>query len=126
MTTVRVTPYDDYPALLMQWDSNIRTSDARAAFENIFHLLNQTQTPLYIVIDLQANPHFPVQETISGALVGLFGHVMLLEWLIVGKNPTARMMGRTLSTFMSRNTLQWFDSTHEIHAYLASKTVAAN
>lgn len=118
LPTVNVTPIDDHNALLMSWDSRPNQRDVSDAFQQINAALEKAQSPLYVVVDLRANPAFPLQSTIFGALPA-YRHPMLHQWLIVGKNRAAQIIESTLSISTRRKNVLWFDTMEAALAHLA-------
>lgn len=114
------------PALLMRWPRIIERESIKEAFRIIVNALDESNLPLYIVVDLHANPDFPMTETIQGAYFGPFRHPMLAEWLVVNTNILGRMIGNTLSSITRRHNIKWFDTTEEAFDHLHAITEQAD
>lgn len=84
--TVSVESINDYPAVRMTWARIVNEQDVRAAFQQITQLLDESDSPLYVLVDITVNPNFPLITTIIGALQGPHNSPKLAEWLVVGKS----------------------------------------
>jgi hypothetical protein len=115
---VTVTPLYDYPALIMTWPRFIERNSIKEAFRTIVEALDESDVPLYIIVDLSANPDFPMTETIQGAYFGPFRHRLLAEWLVVNTNMLGRMIGNTLTSITRRHNIRWLDTMEDATAYL--------
>ena len=118
MATVYTAPVDGHRALLMQWSTAPDKGDVRDAFQQMTDFLDQSPTPLWVIVDVSANPRFPLSETITGAFWGPFRNKKLTEWLVVGANSTAHTIGRTLIGITRRDNIRWFGTMDEALAYL--------
>lgn len=118
--TVNVKVMEGQNALLMTWQRDVDKDDVRSAYHEMMEHLNMTSKPMYIIVDIQSNPRFPLAETISGAFWGPFRHKMLAEWLVVGSSSLARNIGRTLTGITLRDNIRWFGTMEEAVAYLES------
>lgn len=116
--SVAVEVVSPYPAIRMIWQHRVDKADLGQAFKTITEMLDASETPLYIMVDLRANPNFPLTETISGALFGPFRHSMLAEWLVIGASSVARSIGGILSNATGRSNIHWFKTEAEALAYL--------
>jgi hypothetical protein len=121
--TVYAEPVEDYNALVMLWEHDIRTEDVQPAFDTITQHLNAADAPMYVLVDLLKDPQFPLLETISGALWGPFRNPMLKEWLVIGSNNLAHVIARMLMNATRRNNIRWFKSYDEAKAYMQKITV---
>jgi len=107
----------------MTWPRVIERDSIKEAFRMIVTALDTSNVPLYIVVDLHANPDFPMTETIQGAYFGPFRHCNLAEWLVVNTNILGRMIGNTLSSITRRDNIRWFETMEEALQYLQELTV---
>jgi hypothetical protein len=96
----------------------IERESIKEAFRTLVTALDNTDAPLYILVDLHANPDFPMTETIQGAYFGPFRHLYLAEWLVVNSNILGRMIGNTLASITRRDNIRWFDTTEEAIGHL--------
>jgi hypothetical protein len=115
---VIVTPLEGQPTLVMRWPRVIARDSIKTAFHEIVQALDESNVPLYIIVDLQANPDFPMTDTIQGAYFGPYRHPNLAEWLVVGTNILGRMIGNTLSSITRRHNIKWFDTMEEALGHL--------
>jgi hypothetical protein len=73
---------------------------------------------MWVVVDLRANPILPFIETVMAAIGGPFKHPRLSQWLVVGANPQAKVIGRTLTSLTQRNNTLWFDDVDAACEYV--------
>lgn len=116
--SVKVTSLNGYDALKMTWQRQVAAEDIAAAFGEVTDRLNSSNKPLYVVLDLQEEPELPLKETILGALSGTYRHPRLAEWLVVGANNPAEVVGRALATMTNRDNVIWFDTEEQAIHYL--------
>lgn len=110
-TTVQVGQSTSHPNIvLMKWQQDVETGDVADAFEQINTLLDESATPLYIMVDILSKPKFPMSETIMGAMRGPYRHENLTAWLVVGDNRMARMIEKVLASVTRRKNVEWFES----------------
>lgn len=119
-TTVDVQPLDVYQGLKMIWQQKVDDADVRTAFRTIMRTLNDAQVPIVVVVDLRADPKFPLRATLEEGR-GPYKHPMLEEWLIIGSNWTARAIERTLTSLTGRKNVRWFNTEAEVMDYLSRK-----
>lgn len=119
--TVRVERIDHFPAMLMMWETHVREADVLDAFQTITDILEQSDTPMYCVVDLRRNPIFPLRATLHGALFGPYRNPKLKEWLVLGSNPLARTIEKTLSSVTGRKNVSWFMSYEAVLDYLQTQ-----
>lgn len=117
--TVTVTPLAVESALKMTWQQSVTEEDVYTAFKTINAALAESKNDLFIVVDLLNNPNFPLNATINGAIFGPYRNAKLKEWLIVGTNPTARLIARMLNSISRRDNIRWFSSEDEALTYIA-------
>lgn len=122
---VTVTPINGYPALIMRWPRVIERESIKEAFRTIVSALDASDVPMYVVVDLHANPDFPMTDTIQGAYFGPYRHEMLAEWLVVNTNILGRMIGNTLSSITRRHNIKWFDTMEEALTHLQEMVAEA-
>lgn len=123
MNTVSVEPLEGYPALKMVWQHDVVEADVAPAFAKISAALDATKRPLYVVVDLLSNPHFPIMTTVQEALVP-YRDPMLKEWLIVGSNWMAKAIESTLARITRHKNVRWFKTEVEALAYLTAELAA--
>lgn len=116
--TITVEHLPQQAAIYMNWNRTIIEADVAAAFRTVTRLLDETEQPLCVIVDLRQNPRFPMLTTITEALLGPFQHNKLHEWLIIGSSPLARSIARTLSGVTGRNNIRWFVNEADVFAYL--------
>ena len=117
-STVHVEPVEGHNALSMIWQENVTKADVKAAFKAIEARLQTTESPLFVIVDITANPNFPLLETINAALFGPYRHPRLKEWLIIGANRSAQMIERVLAGSVVRKNVRWFTNADEALVYL--------
>lgn len=118
MKTVSVEQYNQH-AVRMTWSSKVTDADVKNSFKDINDLLTAADHPLFVIVDILADPKFPIAATLTGALFGPYRNPNLREWLIIGSNNTARFIERTLSSTTGRVIVRWFSDTSEADAYIS-------
>ncbi len=115
--TVSVEPIPDCDVLRMTWQHKVNALDVTRAFAAIMEVLNHTDHPTYIVVDIRSNPSFPLIETAISA-VDTQRHPMLAQWLVVGTNWMAHTIERVLVNMSGETKVVWFATEAEAQAYL--------
>ena len=86
-SSVLVEPVDGHPgAYWLRWDQWVAEIDIRPAFHALTRALDEARAPVNVIVDLRANPHLPLQTTISETISGPFLHRNMGRWLVVGSN----------------------------------------
>lgn len=117
MKTVSVEQYNA-DAVKMTWSNKVTDADVKQSFKEINNLLTVADHPVFVIVDILADPKFPIAATLTGALFGPYRNANLREWLIVGSNNTARFIERTLSSTTGRVIVRWFANEAEVNAYI--------
>lgn len=125
-TSVTATPIEGYPAWLLTWEHTIIPDDIAPAFRSLTRALDESTKPLWIIVDLRANPTLPILETFSSAFRGPFMHKNMGEWLVVGSNSVARTIGRTLSKVTNRSNILWMNSMEEAFNHMKTTMYPKN
>jgi hypothetical protein len=121
--TVSVGRLEKFPyGLLMKWLQEVRVGDVTRAFEHINAILDASDVPMYVIVDILSKPKFPMSETIFSALRGPYRHENLTAWLIVGENRMARMIESVLSNITRRKNVEWFESLQAALAHIAQQS----
>lgn len=92
--------------------------DTIAVFEVIVDVLDNSNAPVYIIVELLSNPHFPLKQTLSGAMQA-HSHPQMGKWLVVGSNRIAKLIGNVLTAFNNTG-IEWFKTDDEAMQYLES------
>ncbi len=108
----------------MTWGHVIYEADARIAFEKLRSVLEKAKTPISVVVDIRANPRFPMKLILTEGR-GPYTHPMLGEWLIIGTSLIAHSIESTMSRFYGRRNVHWFRTEEEVMTYLESKVELA-
>ncbi len=124
LPTVTVEYNDALSSIRMTWQNQVINTDVQNAFEAINTYLQASDKPLYVIVDIRSNPTFPITATLNGALFGPYRSPMLKEWLILGTNPVARIIERTLKSVTGRSNVLWFDADDEVIDYLQKQQAA--
>lgn len=117
MSTVCVELYEPY-IIKMSWSSKVSDGDVRNSFKEINNLLTVAEHPMFVVVDITADPNFPIAATLTGALFGPYRNPNLREWLIIGSNTAAHFIERTLSGATGRVIVRWFETQADVDAYV--------
>jgi TctA family transporter len=118
MLTVSVQQLNTY-IVKMSWSNKVNDQDVRNSFKEINSLLSVSAQPMFVLVDITADPNFPIAATLTGALFGPYRNPNLREWLIVGSNKAAHFIERTLSGATGRTIVRWFDTEADAAAYVA-------
>lgn len=105
----------------MIWPSSVSMEDVRSAFSEITSILNTNHLPMFIIVDIRANPKFPVSTTLASAYYGPYRAANFREWLIIGTSTTARFIGATLNSITGKNLVCWFDDKDSAEKYLSDR-----
>lgn len=119
--TVNITFTSNPTVYRMIWDQNPVENDVRIAFLHIEEILNDTTQETHIIVDLTANPRFPMKATLNGAMK-INQHPRMGNWLVIGGNHAARIIGRSLS-MLGRMNVSWYESEEEAMGYLKNLNV---
>ncbi|MEO8611404.1 MAG: hypothetical protein ABI690_26135 [Chloroflexota bacterium] len=120
MSTVRVEPIENYPALKMTWQHDVRDLDVVNAFKQINTILQNSTDPVFVVVDLSANPNFPLLTTIHEAIAP-YRNPLLEEWLVIGSNWMARAVEGTLAKLTRQKNVRWFTKEVDVMDYLSTQ-----
>ena len=121
-STVFVDAINNLPALRMVWRKDVLKSDVTSAFQQIETKLQNTDQPLFVIVDITAKPNFPLAATINAAMFGPYRNPQLKEWLIVGTNTMAKSIERVLAGSIGRKNVRWFETEDAALAYLENAT----
>jgi hypothetical protein len=121
--TVVVEPLDDEPALRMTWQQNVTYTDLKQAFADIHKRLNESATPLYVIVDISSHPKFPLSATVAEAAAGPYRNPKLIEWLVIGSDGMARLIANLLGALTGRRNVKWFQSEAEVLAYMEERRI---
>jgi len=102
----------------MVWSHKVNDQDVRNSFKLVNQLLEAANHPIFVAVDISADPNFPIAATLTGALFGPYRNPNLREWLIIGSNSAARFIERTLSGATGRVIVRWFESRAEVDVYV--------
>lgn len=121
-TTIRVARIDGYPAIKMVWEQRVIVDDVGPAFMAIVEMLDASDEPLFVLVDITSRPLFPLAETMTQALAGPYRHPGLLEWLVVGGTSQARIIEEFLSRVTGRENVRWFHSEEAALMHIEAQT----
>jgi hypothetical protein len=111
--TVRVDFTKHPRAISMTWEKRVTEIDVKIAFKQIDQMLNVAPQPMVVIVDIAADPIFPLSATLQGALFGPHRNPNMLGWIVVGTNSVARVIESTLSRVSNSVAIQWVDSCEE-------------
>lgn len=119
--TVMVEEYTQ-GILLMRWQANIRDVDITTAFNDIETYLNEYAGKVSVIVDLTGQTNIPIHSTLFKS-ISIQNHANLDNWLVLGKNKIARMIGNTLTNMTRKDNIRWFDTFEQLQDYLATKSI---
>lgn len=102
----------------MTWGQRPAVKDIRRAFEEVVDYLEERVDPVYVIIDITSNPHFPIVSTVQAAMPA-FRNEMLRAWLVIGSNSLAQVIEGILSGVTKRRNVHWFANEDEMLAFVA-------
>lgn len=112
-----------HPRLLkMVWQTRANSIDVRNTFEQICDYLGNTEDSVWIIVDITANPNMSLTSTVFPAM-NAQKMANLEAWLVLGRNKTAEVIGRTLSSITGKKNIQWFETEAELKQYLAALNI---
>ncbi len=115
--TVWLEPVSGYDTVYkMVWTASPSREDTSAVFEVIVDVLDSAPAPVYIIVELLSNPHFPLKQTLSGAMQA-HSHHKMGKWLVIGSNRIAKLIGNVLTTFNNTD-IEWFKTEQQVIQYL--------
>ncbi|MEL6307228.1 MAG: hypothetical protein AAFN11_02335 [Chloroflexota bacterium] len=117
-TNVAVSQYKKTDAILMDWQSSANKHEIKAAYEAITELLDATESPTYVVVDLRKNRYMPFAPTLKGALFGPHRHNKLMAWLVIGENAFASSVAEMLDRLTNMEKILWFKDESEVDTFL--------
>jgi hypothetical protein len=111
-------------SLAMIWSKSPTETDVQQAYRQMTALLNQAAQPMFVMVDISCNPHFPMSATVKGALMGPHRHPNLRAWLVVGTSTLGHMIAHVLTAISSTSNIVWFATEAEALAYMAAHTAS--
>ncbi|MEQ9030774.1 MAG: hypothetical protein RLP44_18820, partial [Aggregatilineales bacterium] len=87
------------------------TSTVIRAYESLTDKIQSTDAPIYVIVDIRADPAFPLQVTINNSL-RISRQQNFNQWLVVGSNRSARMISSVLNS-MGTAKILWFDTVDD-------------
>ena len=106
------------PAIKLVWKARVTGNEVHSIFNHLQAQLSEAEVPHYIVLDLSANPQFPLKETTAAALFGPYRHPMVIEWLVVGSSEYWKLIEQTLASATNERKIRWFDTVDEAADYI--------
>lgn len=117
MSRVYVEPFNHTDqGLKFVWEGSPTVQDTRDAFQQINLFLDHSTGTVHLVVDIRNAKQFPLGATISRAS-SISLHKNMGNWLVIGSNPMAKVISRTMATFGKTNII-WFDTEEQAMAHL--------
>jgi len=116
---IRVEPVAGYAAIWMIWNAAPSDHDVVTACKQLTALLDEATERQSILVDLRANPNFPISATVHNVLGGPAQHRNLQRWFVIGGGRIAKVIGGVISRTTRRENILWFDTVEETLAALA-------
>jgi fructose-specific component phosphotransferase system IIB-like protein len=104
----------------MHWQRQVVVADVDKAYEDIEAFLSTAEKGLYVIVDISADPVFPLSATLRGAL-GPHRNPRLLGWVVIGSNAVARLVARMLNTTNRKQIIHWVDSYADAITFVEKK-----
>jgi len=115
--TVRVEPIEGYHALRMTWKGQVLEQDMRDAFTVIYHVLEASDVPMFIHVDMGDGVMLAMTRTVMSALK-VYRHPKLEAWLVTGASNSARNVGGVLAAMTGRRNIRWVSSEEAVYNFL--------
>lgn len=112
--TVYVKPITS-TVLLMTWQHDVDKNDVTDVFNDLRTRLRETEQPLQIIVDITAQPIFPVQSIVSNAMHGVYSHPKLERWLVAGESISAKLIADALEKIRRRGNIVWCKTLDEAY-----------
>ncbi len=101
----------------MRWGSEPRVSSVNRAFDELTeYLQNAASSRITVIVDIRADPAFPLQVTGKRAL-SITRHPRFDQWMVVGSNRGAQMISNVLKSVVNAK-ISWFDSCESALTHL--------
>lgn len=98
-------------AVQLVFERHPNSDDTHLAFTDLLRVLNASDEPMNVLVDLTADPSFALSATLTGAL-NCQRHPRMGRWVVVGANHTARFIGRAV-TSIGKNNIDWVETKAE-------------
>jgi hypothetical protein len=116
-STVYLKPHEEYDNFIyMIWNNNPKIPDVQATFKQLRNFVEQSLDPVYVIVDIQSSPKFPLGSTISGAASVHINH-NLNAWLVIGSSSLAKVIGKAISS-AGKAQIVWFKTEQDLNAYV--------
>jgi hypothetical protein len=122
--TMEIIP--DLPAIKMVWQATVTGHEVRSTFNRLQAQLSEAEVPHYVVLDLSADPQFPLKEATAAALFGPYRHPMAAEWLVIGSSEVWKFVEHTLVLATNERKIRWFKTLDEVTAYIHQRLTYSN
>ena len=117
--TVRIEPVTGHePALWMIWDRWPAEAAVTRACESMVAHMDAADQPVHVLVDLRSNPNFPMRVTVMDVLEGPARHCKMGDWLVIGANRLAKVIGSVVSRVTRRENIRWYDTEEQTLAAL--------
>jgi hypothetical protein len=88
----------------------------QATFKQLRNFVEQSLDPVYVIVDIQSSPKFPLGSTISGA-ASVHISRNLNAWLVIGSSSIAKVIGKAISA-AGKAEIVWFKTEQDLNAYV--------
>jgi len=105
-------------ALRMTWQRQVDAWDVHTAFRQMVDFMDQAVSTVHVIVDVRQDPLFPVSAVVSEVLTGPARHPRMGNWLVIGSNRLAELIGKILVSITGRKNIYWFKTEPEALAYL--------
>jgi hypothetical protein len=123
---IMIETLSNLPAIKMIWQSTVTSQEIRSSFNRLQAQLSEAEVPQYIVLDLTADPQFPLKEATAAALFGPYRHPMAVEWLVIGISENWKFVENTLVLATNERKIRWFSTLEEVTHYIQQRLTYSN
>ena len=114
------------PAIKLVWRANVTGNEVHSIFSRLQTQLSEAEVPHYVILDLSANPQFPLKETTAAALFGPYRHPKAIEWLLIGDSEYWQFIEHTLAIATNERKIRWFETVEEAADYIQQRLSYSN
>lgn len=118
--TVQVERVPEYDALKLIWRVPVQRSEAALAAEILLQGLEESEGPVFLLVELAGDALVPTGVKISDALREACRSPRLAGMLIYGQGPSARIISRRLMLLTAQVFIRAFESEADALDFLAA------
>lgn len=106
--------------LLMHWTATPHERDIETAFHQILDNLDSNAQITHVIVDITANPQFPLDQTIHHALT-VHEHPCFGKWFVLGHTKMAQLIRNALVLLTHKDNIVWVQGYQDIEIHLTQQ-----